>query len=205
MHQIDHLKLLVEAYKEIATSTIGHVLDVGHIPHIFPMSPEQRVVGVIKTTRLDSNNASKLRQVLLSCQPNEVLVIDARYDLQRACWGEQRSIAAIHCGLAGVVVLGAITDRQALLRLRLPIFAHSVSCLTTRNEGESLVEIDTEIYMDACTVQSGDLLVADADGVFVLKIDVAYKYLEVFQKLEQEEKNKKAHFFMQESICKYYY
>lgn len=142
---------------------------------------------------------------MLSCQPNDVLLIDARYDLQRACWGEQRSIAAIHCGLAGVVVLGAITDRQALLRLRLPIFAHSVSCLTTRNEGESLVEIDTEIYMDACTVLSGDLLVADADGVFILKIDVAYKYLELFQKLEQEEKNKKARFFTQEKICKYYY
>lgn len=205
MQQIDHLASLVEAYKQIATSTIGHVLDVGHIPNIFPMSPEQSVVGVIKTARLNSKNASQLRQVLMRCQPNDVLFIDARYDLQRACWGEQRSIAAIHCGLAGVVVLGSITDRQALLKLRLPIFAQSVSCLTTRNEGESLVEMDVDIDMNECTVQSGDLLVADADGVFVLKINDAHKYLEVFQQLEKEEKMKKAHFFSQEEICKYYF
>lgn len=205
MQQIDHLASLVEAYKQIATSTIGHVLDVGHIPNIFPMSPEQSVVGVIKTARLNSKNASQLRQVLMRCQPNDVLFIDARYDLQRACWGEQRSIAAIHCGLAGVVVLGAVTDRQALLKLRLPIFAQSVSCLTTRNEGESLVEMDVDIDMNECTVQSGDLLVADADGVFVLKINDAHKYLEVFQQLEKEEKMKKAHFFSQEEICKYYF
>lgn len=205
MLQIDHLASLVEAYKQIATSTIGHVLDVGHIPNIFPMSPEQSVVGVIKTARLNSKNASQLRQVLMRCQPNDVLFIDARYDLQRACWGEQRSIAAIHCGLAGVVVLGAVTDRQALLKLRLPIFAQSVSCLTTRNEGESLVEMDVDIDMNECTVQSGDLLVADADGIFVLKINDAHKYLEIFQQLEKEEKMKKAHFFSQEEICKYYF
>ncbi|MEG0481800.1 MAG: RraA family protein [Acinetobacter sp.] len=205
MQQIDHLASLVEAYKQIATSTIGHVLDVGHIPNIFPMSPEQSVVGVIKTARLNSKNASQLRQVLMRCQPNDVLFIDARYDLQRACWGEQRSIAAIHCGLAGVVVLGAVTDRQALLKLRLPIFAQSVSCLTTRNEGESLVEMDVDIDMNECTVQSGDLLVADADGIFVLKINDAHKYLEIFQQLEKEEKMKKAHFFSQEEICKYYF
>jgi regulator of RNase E activity RraA len=141
----------------------------------------------------------------MSCQSKEVLIIDARYDLQRACWGEQRSVAAIHCGLAGVVVLGAITDRQALLKLKLPIFALAVSCLTTRNEGESLVEMDTEIYINQFTVHSGDLLVADADGVFVLAIETAQQYLEQFQHLETEEKIKKDNFFRLNEINEYYF
>ena len=89
MNQID-TKALVTAYKEIATSTIGHVLDQGYIPQVFPLRPEDKVVGIVRTVRIESINASGLRQVLMSCQPNEVLVIDARYDLQRACWGEQR-------------------------------------------------------------------------------------------------------------------
>lgn len=205
MNQTINLESLVDAYKEIATSTIGHILDVGHIPHVFPMSPKQRVVGIVRTARLESKNASKLRQVLMSCQPNEVLIIDSRCDLQRACWGEQRSIAAIHCGLAGVVVLGAITDSQALLKLKLPIFAQGISCLTTRNEGESLVEIDADIYINSFSVRSGNLLIADADGVFVLQIDTAYEYLQQFQKIELEEKYKKNNFFNQENIGKYYF
>lgn len=205
MSQTDHFESLVAAYQNIATSTIGHVLDIGHIPHVFPISPEQKLVGIVRTVRLESNNASELRHVLMSCKANEVLMIDARYDLQRACWGEQRSVAAIHCGLAGVVVLGAITDRTALLNLRLPIFAHSVSCLTTRNQGESLVEINAEIYINQFSVQSGDLLIADADGVFVLKTDIAYEYLDVFQQLEDEERHKKEKFFSQENINDYYF
>lgn len=205
MNQNINLEALIAAYKNIATSTIGHVLDEGHIPHVFPMSPEQSLVGVIRTARLESKNASKLRDVLMSCRSNEVLIIDARYDLQRACWGEQRSVAAIHCGLAGVVVLGAITDRQALSKLKLPIFAHAVSCLTTRNKGESLVEMDTEIYINQFTVHSGDLLVADADGIFVLEIETAQQYLEQFQHLETEEKIKKDNFFRLNEINEYYF
>ena len=173
MNKIDHLAELITAYKDIATSTIGHVLDLGHIPNVFPMSPEQRVVGVVRTARLESTNASGLKEVLMSCQPNEVLMIDARHDVQRACWGEQRSVAAIHCGLAGVVILGAITDRKALLKIKLPIFAHAISCITTRNEGECIVEPNADIHINHTTVQTGDLLIADADGVFVLKPDLA--------------------------------
>lgn len=205
MNQVIQPEWLVQAYKNIATSTIGHVLDVGHVPHIFPMSPQQHLVGLVRTVRLQSKNASQLRQVLLSCQPNEVLLIDARYDLQRACWGEQRSVAAIHCGLAGVVVLGAVTDRQALLQLKLPVFAQSVSCLTTRNEGESLVEMDIGIELNQFTVQSGDLLIGDADGVFILKPDMAAAYLEQFQQLEQAEKDRKNNFFKQERKEDYYF
>lgn len=205
MSQVIQPELLVEAYKKIATSTIGHLLDLGHVPQIFPMSPEQQLVGLVRTVRLQSKNASQLRQVLLSCQPNEVLLIDARYDLQRACWGEQRSVAAIHCGLAGVVVLGTVTDRLALLKLKLPIFAQSVSCLTTRNEGESLVEMDIGIELNQFTVQSGDLLIGDADGVFILKPETAHEYLEQFQQLEEAEKLKKDHFFKQQCRDEYYF
>ncbi|MCU4367112.1 RraA family protein [Acinetobacter courvalinii] len=205
MNQVIQPEWLVQAYKNIATSTIGHVLDLGHVPHIFPMSPQQHLVGLVRTVRLQSKNASQLRQVLLSCRPNEVLLIDARYDLQRACWGEQRSVAAIHCGLAGVVVLGAVTDRQALLQLKLPVFAQSVSCLTTRNEGESLVEMDIGIEFNQFTVQSGDLLIGDADGIFILKPDMAAAYLEQFQQLEQAEKDRKNNFFKQERKEDYYF
>ncbi len=205
MNQVIQPEWLVQAYKNIATSTIGHVVDLGHVPHIFPMSPQQHLVGLVRTVRLQSKNASQLRQVLLSCRPNEVLLIDARYDLQRACWGEQRSVAAIHCGLAGVVVLGAVTDRQALLQLKLPVFAQSVSCLTTRNEGESLVEMDIGIELNQFTVQSGDLLIGDADGVFILKPDMAQAYLEQFQQLEQAEKDRKNNFFKQERREDYYF
>ncbi|EHU2745091.1 RraA family protein, partial [Acinetobacter baumannii] len=55
MNQID-TKALVTAYKEIATSTIGHVLDQGYIPQVFPLRPEDKVVGIVRTVRIESIN-----------------------------------------------------------------------------------------------------------------------------------------------------
>ena len=49
------------------------------------------------------------------------------------------------------------------------------------------------------------LLVADADGVFVLAIETAQQYLEQFQHLETEEKIKKDNFFRLNEINEYYF
>ncbi len=54
-------------------------------------------------------------------------------------------------------------------------------------------------------MHSGDLLVADADGVFVLPIETAQQYLEQFQQLETEEKIKKDNFFRLNEINEYYF
>lgn len=200
-----NLESLINAYKCISTSTIGHILDYGHIPYIFPMTREKQIVGIVKTVNIRSKNASKLRDVLLHSNKNDVLFIDARYDPLRSCWGEQRSVAAIHCGLSGIVVLGAVTDSKALLNLKLPIFAQNISCLTTRNDGESLIDIDNGIAVNNFLVETGDLLVADEDGVFVLKMEDAYKYLEEFQKLEFTEQTQREEFFSKNDALKYFF
>ncbi|MFI7962007.1 RraA family protein, partial [Acinetobacter baumannii] len=51
----------------------------------------------------------------------------------------------------------------------------------------------------------GDLIVGDADGIFIIKMDVAQQYLKEFQMLEQNEQNKKNEFFLKNNRDDYYF
>lgn len=103
------------------------------------------------------------------------------------------------------MVIGAVTDIDALRAMKVPVFAQRVSCLTTRSEGESLVDFDQDIqYFDA-TISTGDVIVADADGVFILKPDLAAQHGEKFQNMELLEQQKREQFFSQHSPEHYYH
>lgn len=201
----DSLKSVLKQYATIASSTIGHVLDTGYLPEIHAMNSVQHAVGIVRTVTLNSINAMQIRQALLESKAGDVLVIDARKLGYRACWGEQRHRAAIYHQLAAIVVIGAVTDIDALRAMKVPVFAQKVSCLTTRSEGQSLVDFDQDIqYFDA-SISTGDVMVADADGVFILKPDLAAQYLEKFQNMEVLEQQKRDQFFSQHSPEHYYH
>jgi len=201
----DSLNLLLESYSCIASSTIGHVLDSGYLPGIHAMNPVQHVVGTVRTVTLNSVNAMQIREALLASKAGDVLVIDARKIGDRACWGEQRHRGAIYHQLAAVVVLGAVTDISALRAMKVPVFAQTVSCLTTRPEGESWVDFDPDIYYFDSVISTGDLMVGDADGVFILKPDMAERYVAQFQNMELAELQKRDQFFKQHRPEDYYH
>lgn len=201
----DQLNNLIQSYADIASSTIGHVLDQGHLPQIHAINQIGHVVGRVRTATVHSVNGMALRQALLNSQPGDVLVIDARQLEHRACWGEQRHRAAIFHQLAAVIILGAVTDVVALRNMKVPVFASSVSCLTTRQQGESVVEFDQIIQMGHTCICSGDLMVGDADGVFILSRDIAQQYLGQFQQMEIQERLKREQFFSEHSAQDYYH
>ena len=201
----DRLNSVLKQYATIASSTIGHVLDTGYLPDIHAVNSVQHVVGIVRTVTLNSINATQIRNALLESNAGDVLVIDARKLGYRACWGEQRHRAAIYHQLAAIVVIGAVTDIDALRAMKVPIFAQTVSCLTTRSDGECLVDFDQDIQYFNTTISSGDLMVGDADGVFVLKHDIAVQYSEKFQNMELLEQQKREQFFIQNSPEHYYH
>ncbi|AMW78120.1 dimethylmenaquinone methyltransferase [Acinetobacter sp. TGL-Y2] len=199
------LNFLLTQYAFVASSTIGHVLDTGYLPKIHAVNSVQHVVGIVRTVTLNSINAMQIRHALLESKAGDILVIDARKLGYRACWGEQRHRAAIYHQLAAIVVIGAVTDIDALKTMKVPVFAQTVSSLTTRSEGESFVDFDHDIHYLGSTISTGDLMVADADGIFILKPDIAAQYLEKFQHMELREKQKRDQFFSQHSLEQYYH
>jgi 4-hydroxy-4-methyl-2-oxoglutarate aldolase len=161
-----------DSYAGIDTSTLGHLTDFGYVRGLQPLVRPLRLLGNALTVRIPHVDGSIIREALIQSQPGDVLVIDMSGDSERACWGELRQLAALHKGLAGVVVDGCVTDVRALKELGLPVFSRGISSLTTRSlklEGE----LNRPVSIGGVAVCPGDLVVGDDDGLFILNADLA--------------------------------
>lgn len=154
-------------FAEVDTSTLGHFSDFGAISSLTPVRRPVRMLGTALTVRIPHIDGSIIREALKMACPGDVLVIDMSGDERRACWGELRAYAALRKQLAGVVTSGSITDWKHLSQLDLPVFSRGTSPLTTRAlqlEGE----INTPVAIDGVTINPGDLILGDDDGLFVI-------------------------------------
>lgn len=154
------------------------------------------MVGRVRTVQVALPSAAILRQALLQAQAGEVLLVECIGDPELACWGELRNLAAQVKQLAGVIVLGKVTDIRALRAHRLPVFAMGISALTTRPaSGEPTPSqsgsFDQTLMVGGRCIRSGDIALGDDDGVFVLSADEVRRWLPVCMAKEAAEQAKR--------------
>ncbi|WP_080268876.1 RraA family protein [Pseudomonas avellanae] len=167
---------VIEQFRGIAASTLGHLTDSGYLRGIRPLFDGARLVGNVVTVKVHLPDGSILRDALLNSLPGDVLVIECVGDEHCACWGELRTLAGLIKGLAGVVVSGAVTDVAALREHRLPVFSQGISAVTTRSLGES-GELNGPVNISGVVVNPGDIAIGDDDGVFILSPQQANELL----------------------------
>ncbi|ACT07494.1 Dimethylmenaquinone methyltransferase [Dickeya chrysanthemi Ech1591] len=167
---------LLTAYRQISTSTLGHLTESGYLHGIRPLWPDVQMVGNVVTVKLCPPDGGVLREALLLSQPGDVLVVDASEEEDRACWGELRALAACVKGLAGVVIAGAVTDSRALRQLGLPVFCKGISAITTRTLGTAGA-VNVPVTVAGVAVHPGDVAMGDDDGVFILNPSAARDWL----------------------------
>src|SRR5712691_3287152 len=129
-------------------------------------------------------NAQK--RAIEDIRPGEVLVIEARGDPTAGTIGDILALRAQVRGAAGIVTDGAIRDSAALARLEIPAYHAAVHPAVL---GRRHVPWETGVTV-ACagvTIQPGDILVGDADGVVVLPPGIAAEVLADAQEQERQE------------------
>ncbi len=84
-----------------------------------------------------------------------------------AAWGELFSTASRGRGARGAVIDGLVRDRRKIVELGFSVFCRG--CRPTDSLGRvSIGEADTAIQLGGVEVHSGDLIVADEDGITVV-------------------------------------
>ena len=94
-----------------------------------------------------------------------MLVVDGGGSLRSALMGDLIAASAVTNGWAGVVIFGAIRDRQALGGLSLGIKALGSNPRKSLKSGEG--EVDVVLTVDGVTFTPGLTLVSDEDGILV--------------------------------------
>ncbi len=147
------------------------------------------IAGTVETAHILQKSLDPVRSALEKCakQPNKniVLVIDAS-GLMGAVWGEIFTRFAKKSNIIGVVIDGGIRDLVEIRKLDFPIFARYITprvitgeWATTFTPGlEVGVHVSVPIMCGGVLVRSGDYIIADLDGVVVLRPEEVNKVLE---------------------------
>lgn len=152
-------------------------LDDVTIDGVHPLHPSAKLVGTARTLRFvphredlaashgGGHNAQK--RAFDALGDGEVLVIEARGERGSGTFGDILALRAHARGAAGIVTDGGVRDHDAVVAIGLPVYCAGAHPAVL---GRRHVPWDTDVTI-ACggtTVQPGDVVVGDRDGVVVI-------------------------------------
>ncbi|HET7866889.1 MAG TPA: RraA family protein [Burkholderiaceae bacterium] len=138
---------------------------------IAPLAPSMRFAGPALTVEVRPGDNLMIHAALALARPGDVIVVDGKGDLSSALMGEIMSRQAMALGVAAVVIDGAVRDSEAIRALRFPMFAAG---LNPNGPTKSVAgRLNHPVSIGGVTVNPGDLVVGDADGVTVIEREKA--------------------------------
>jgi 4-hydroxy-4-methyl-2-oxoglutarate aldolase len=134
---------------------------------IAPLAPSMRFAGPAVTVEVRPGDNLMIHAALALVKPGDVIVVDGKGDLNSALMGEIMCQQAVALGVAAVVIDGAVRDSEAIRALGLPMFAAG---LNPNGPTKSVSgRLNHPVSVGGVTVNPGDLVVGDADGVTVVE------------------------------------
>ncbi|WP_194409866.1 ribonuclease E activity regulator RraA [Microbacterium cremeum] len=120
--------------------------------------------GPIRTVRCHRDNAL-VKSVLATPGDGGVLVIDGEGSLESALVGDLIAASAVANGWAGLIVHGAIRDRDAIASL--PLGVKALGSNPRKSAKDGVGEVDVPVTIAGVVFAPGRHVWADADGVLV--------------------------------------
>lgn len=120
--------------------------------------------GPVRTIRCHEDNAL-VKSVLATPGDGAVLVVDGRGSLRTALMGDMIAESAVKNGWAGVIIYGAIRDREAIARLSLGVKALGSNPRKSAKTGAG--EVDVELVIDDVRIRPGVMIFSDPDGILL--------------------------------------
>ena len=159
----------------------GQVVRAGLRPAV---SGEWTLVGRIRTARAvavaerPERPYAQLLSLIDSMRGGDVLVMDAGGRDSSGIFGGLLATAVKAAGGRGAIIDGDTRDLRELERLGFPTLVRG-SCPADSLGRDEVVETDAPIVCGGVTVTSGDLVVADQDGVVVVPQAIEQKVVEL--------------------------
>ena len=152
---------------------------------IAPIAAQMKLCGPAYTVEVRGGDNLMIHTAITLAKPGDILVIDGKVDRTCALMGAIMINACRQLKLGGVVMDGAARDTLELRDLGFPVF-----CVGANPNGPTKFipgRINHPISCGGISVQPGDLIVGDADGVVVVERGKAASLLDAAQKKVDDE------------------
>jgi 4-hydroxy-4-methyl-2-oxoglutarate aldolase len=161
-----------EEVKAFANAQTGHVIDAmngrGALDYrIKPLAPPAAtVVGVAMTCHCGPADNLALFGALAVAQPGDILVCGTDEFTTTSVTGDLLMGMARNRGLLGLITDGVARDRAGIVGVGLPVYCMGLNPNSPVRSGPGTV--GKPVALGGVVIDSGDIIVADADGVVIV-------------------------------------
>jgi 2-keto-4-pentenoate hydratase/2-oxohepta-3-ene-1,7-dioic acid hydratase in catechol pathway/regulator of RNase E activity RraA len=192
---------LKDKLSSVATATLSSLMrkrgfNNVSIDGLTPTHPGVKVVGRARTLRYIPNredlfqqlgggyNAQK--QLFDQLREGDIVVIEARGESGSGTFGDVLALRARHLGAAAIVTDGGVRDLAEVTKIGVPSF-HSGGHPAVLGRKHVPFEYDTTVACGGASVQPGDIIVGDTDGLLVIPPAIAHELADEAIEQEREE------------------
>ena len=196
----DNHKLLRTCREELYTAVVADTLDgLGRheqtaAPGISALEDGMRLVGFVRTGLYmpifhDDENVNVYEheiRLIDDLKPGEVPVLACNGDIRISPWGELLSTRAEYLGAAGCITDGSVRDVAQICAMGFPVFSGARNPVDTKHRGK-MMWADAPAVIGGVRVKSGDLVIADRDGIVFVPSELTEIAVEkALEKVRQE-------------------
>ncbi len=162
---------------------IGRVGYVG--PHIRPIQQGTKIGGSAVTVLSHPGDNIMIHAAVEVCRPGDVLVVVNTAPSTHGMFGDLIATSLLARGVRGLVMDAGVRDTMDLRAMGFPVWTQHVSCQgTVKNTPGS---VNVPVVLGGITVQPGDVICADDDGVVVVeRADAAWALEKTNERLSKE-------------------